>query len=90
MPSLDHNVELNENIRGTEFSLRASDEVITISTNPASAVLGQDPLIPPQLLQAEIPAVWHRTLILLHSIRPLMRFLILVGRYRPNRRQRSS
>jgi 3-deoxy-7-phosphoheptulonate synthase len=34
MPSLDHNVELNENIR----------------------VLGQDPLIPPQLLQAEIPA----------------------------------
>lgn len=54
------NEELNENIRGMRIRREGADPVVWLMI-PPPAVLGQDPLIPPQLLQAEIPAVWPRS-----------------------------
>ena len=53
MPIADSNMALHENVRGGKDSPKSQ-----LATHSQwSLVLGQDPLIPPQLLQAEIPAV---------------------------------
>lgn len=56
--------------------------------SPPPAVLGQDPLIPPQLLQAEIPAVWPCSFKPLVNI-PRLFAPGLVGQNRLDRRKRS-
>ena len=53
MPALDVQKELSENTRGGLMSLYQPRHILT----PYILVLGQDPLIPPALLQSEIPAV---------------------------------
>ena len=60
MPALDIRKELNEDTRGAQ----QHSFVRLVGTDRLISVLGQDPLIPPALLQAEVPAVGHSTVLL--------------------------
>ena len=57
---IDVHRELAENTRGWLYFIYLFIFLLkTPMADPWAVVLGQDPLIPPQLLQSEIPAVCH-------------------------------